>query len=150
MPAITCKDCINEGVLNYRPPALDQRGNPVPGKRCTTHHRNRKKSTRELAHAARIFREFGITAEQYDALYQAQGGKCYVCRVATGKSKKLAVDHDHETGLVRGLCCGPCNITIGRLRTQGLVRALEYLHSPPAFAVIGRVVVPGFIADAVV
>lgn len=150
MPEVVCKDCIAEGVTRYRPPAvIDRRGTLAPGKRCTTHHRARRNAVRSNAHGRRIEKEFGITAEQYWALYAAQGGRCYICRVASGKRKKLAVDHDHETGLVRGLLCGPDNVMIGRLRMLGLVNALNYLNNPPAFAVIGHVVVPSMQIGAV-
>jgi hypothetical protein len=69
---------------------------------------------------------YGLTLEDYDRLLEAQGGKC-VC----GSTKKpLHVDHDHETGEVRGLLCGPCNRTIGMAlespeRLMALVRYLK-------------------------
>jgi hypothetical protein len=58
---------------------------------------------------------YGVTVEQYEAMYAAQGGRCAVCRKATGKARRLAVDHNHATGEPRGLVCGPCNILIGKL-----------------------------------
>lgn len=135
-----CKDCVAEGVTSLRAPVPG-----APGNRCATHHRAAKKRRQSLAHARRVEKGYGITAEQYQTLYEAQGGTCYICRKATGRTKKLAVDHDHENGLVRGLLCGPDNQMIGRLRELGLVNALNYLTNPPAFEVIGYVVVPDFV-----
>jgi hypothetical protein len=84
---------------------------------------------------------YGITSEQYKALYEAQGGVCYICQRATGKRKRLAVDHDHKTGYVRGLLCSPCNNILAHLRDDLLAayRVVEYLEKPPAWAEIGYV-----------
>lgn len=56
-----------------------------------------------------------FTAEDYDRLLQAQGGRCYLCLRRAG-ARRFAVDHDHETGEVRGLLCADddwgCNLKI--------------------------------------
>lgn len=150
-----CVDCVAEGVTTKRKPALTRAGNPVPGNRCVTHQRARKSKTRDRAWELRLIATYGITAEQYWAIYdyqlainQALGltGACYICARATGKGrKKLSVDHDHETGFVRGLLCGPCNRdVVGHLRDEAaaFMRGAKYLTTPPAFTVIGQVVAP--------
>ena len=54
--------------------------------------------------------KYDITPEIYDAMYEDQGGKCYFCSDGPGRGKgRLAVDHDRDTGFVRGLLCRPCN-----------------------------------------
>jgi hypothetical protein len=87
----------------------------------------------------RLERVYGITPDQYDALYAAQGGRCAICRTATGKARRLAVEHNHGTGEVRGLACGPCNILIGKLGDDPVAFELiaDYLRRPPARAVLG-------------
>jgi len=90
-------------------------------------------------------KNFNLTPEQYWAIYEAQGGKCYLCQRASGRTKRLAVDHDHSTGLVRGLLCSHDNLkVIGHSRdsVEFFQRGVVYLTNPPAFDVIGRVVVP--------
>jgi hypothetical protein len=117
----------------------------VPGGRCVTHQRARKKQTRQNARERRWTATYGITAEEYDAILKAQGGACYICRRAKGLSKPLCVDHDHETGMVRGLLCNPCNADVlghARDEIEFFERAIEYLRSPPAVAVIGERIVP--------
>ena len=55
-----------------------------------------------------------------------QDGKCAIChQVPT----KLVIDHDHETGLVRGLLCSPCNTSLGGFHEDvgNLVNAIKYL-----------------------
>lgn len=61
-----------------------------------------------------IRRKYGITIEDYDQMLLAQNGLCGACR--TLSTRKLAIDHDHETGEVRGLLCGNCNTALGMLK----------------------------------
>ena len=63
---------------------------------------------------------FNITLEEYQVLFEAQGGVCKICNnPETAKKNKseelrmLVVDHDHNTGKVRGLLCARCNVQLG-------------------------------------
>lgn len=98
------------------------------------------KCQRDRSRDAYLRRKYGITLVQYEAIKDAQGGTCYICRRANGRTKNLAVDHNHKTGEVRGLLCGPCNKgVVGHLRDEpeaGL-RLHQYLTDPPARAVLG-------------
>lgn len=110
-----------------------------PGPRCATHQRARKRALAEKKHGEWIWKTYGITAEQYASLLRYQGGKCFICQRATGKRRRLAVDHDHKTGRVRGLLCNPCNRDVlGHLRDSvaALERAVTYLKHPPADQVL--------------
>lgn len=85
------------------------------------------------AHAARIERVYGLTAEQYDDLLKLQGGKCAICR-RRPKTKRLAVDHSHKTNEVRGLLCSRCNHDLmGAAWDSGNMAAAlwHYLNTPP-------------------
>lgn len=97
------------------------------------------KARKARQHGQHVERTFGITAEEYEAILAFQGGACAICQRATGKSKRLAVDHDHETGEVRGCLCSTCNwIVIGRYTPAALARAITYLVNPPARQVLNR------------
>lgn len=123
---VRCKDCRAEGVQTVR-------SAPHPGPRCATHHRLEKKRRSQVAHGRHVEKTYGITGEEYDYLYQQQNGKCAICQRATGARKRLAVDHNHETGAVRGLLCGPCNFDlIGKYDAVALMRAIIYLRDEPA------------------
>lgn len=141
-----CIDCTAEGITTKRKPALTRGGKPVPGNRCVTHQRARKSKTRDSAWERRLMATYGITADEYWAIYRAQGGRCYICRRANGTgARKLSVDHDHKTGFVRGLLCGPDNRDVighSREEIEFFERCIEYLTNPPAFAVIGHRVAP--------
>jgi hypothetical protein len=59
-------------------------------------------------------RGINITHEEYEERYASQEGVCRVCRRAeTVSGRLLAVDHDHNTGAIRGLLCTKCNTTCG-------------------------------------
>jgi hypothetical protein len=66
-------------------------------------------------HSSAIKRKFGIAPEVYAALLLAQGGVCAICG-GVDDERRLAVDHDHETGAVRGLLCRRCNQAIGAMK----------------------------------
>ena len=50
-------------------------------------------------------RKYGLTLEEYDAMLEAQGGVCAICGEPRPEERTLHVDHDHETGAIRGLLC---------------------------------------------
>ncbi len=74
-------------------------------------------------------RQFGITPEQYDYLLDVQRGRCAICERVPGKVR-LAVDHCHTTGFVRGLLCSSCNraIAVFRDNAGNMERAAGYLR----------------------
>jgi len=117
---VMCKDCAPE---THRP-------TPHPGPRCTTHHRAFRKAQKARNHERMVKKTYGLAAGEYDRRYSEQGGVCAICQRATGKTKRLAVDHDHETGAVRGLLCGPCNKMVGYFRNspEAFRRAAYYLE----------------------
>ena len=63
--------------------------------------------------------KYGITLGQFMEMAEAQGQKCPLCDKICARSEKpqsgFHVDHDHQTGVVRGLLCGPCNRRLGQL-----------------------------------
>jgi hypothetical protein len=146
MGGVMCKDCIAEGVTRPRP---TPHGGPL-SPLCVTHHRARRRRQRDRSHELRTQATYGISAEDYWAIYEAQGRRCYICQRATGATKKLAVDHDHgregcdhppDTGCrqcVRALLCGPCNQMIGRFGPAALYRAIDVMTKLPAQAVLSR------------
>jgi len=74
-------------------------------------------------------RLYGMTVEDYKAMFAAQGGLCAICRRVSDKIS-LNVDHDHETKSVRALLCHACNRGIGLFKEseETLLAAIEYLR----------------------
>lgn len=120
-----------------------KRPTPHPGPRCVTCWRAEIKRRKTASHRAMVARTYGVDKSFYDLLYEYQGGKCALCQWATGKTKRLANDHDHAccpgpTNIcgecLRGLLCGPCNEIIGRWgnNPDTFLRGFRYLIDPPA------------------
>ena len=74
---------------------------------------------------------FGITLSDYESMLESQGGTCAICDGHTIEGRSLAVDHDHETGEIRGLLCWHCNVGLGYFRDspESLRKAACYLES---------------------
>lgn len=86
-----------------------------------------------------IIKRFGMTLNDAHNMHEQQKGKCPICLMhiprlghgvnpASGR-QFVVIDHDHETGVVRGLTCAVCNSTrIGANTTQTAIRLLNYLR----------------------
>ncbi len=73
----------------------------------------------------------GITIEYYQNLFEEQKGCCKICgRHQSEIKKRLAVDHCHDTGEIRGLLCNNCNTALELFKdnTENLDRAINYLN----------------------
>ncbi len=96
---------------------------------------NRKLSGKSYEEARRsmLKAKYNISIEDYDNLVKLQDGKCKICKTTKypGKGKCLHVDHDHQTGEIRGLLCTKCNLGLGHFEDniEYLTKAIEYLNS---------------------
>lgn len=71
-------------------------------------------------------KNYGLTVEQYDEMWIEQAGMCAICHASknNGQGEEFVVDHNHQTGAVRGLLCNTCNGGIGLLNDNSeLLRA---------------------------
>ena len=66
---------------------------------------------------------YGITPEQWQEMFDAQGGLCGICHGPQQGKRRLGLDHNHETGKVRGLLCDRCNLLVGKVETGQPVKA---------------------------
>lgn len=95
-----------------------------------TWHDARKEQERRNRYGAWLRRNYGITIEMYDAIYESQGGKCKICGTTKPRGRGgFHVDHCHQTGIVRGLLCAACNMMLGLIKDnkETLMNAIEYL-----------------------
>lgn len=103
----------------YADTGFYQRRNGARGcKPCALDNSRRRDAVRHVT-------QYGLTAEQFYAMLEAQGGVCAICHQPetrrhwrTGEIKALCIDHDHETGIVRGLLCGSCNFALGYIKDR--------------------------------
>ena len=79
-----------------------------------------------------LLRKFGMTLAQYEQLFAAQGGVCALCGKPPTPGISLHVDHDHSTGILRGLLCFKCNNALGDYDDdpERLRAAASYLDRP--------------------
>lgn len=93
--------------------------------RETIRHKGRVNNRKRLLKA-----NYGLTVDDYGQMVENQGGLCAIC--TKEPARILSVDHDHETGVVRGLLCDPCNQGLGLFndRADLLRSAIAYLESP--------------------
>lgn len=102
------------------------------------YHKNKEKNKekrKEYNRKADLKKSFGLTINEYDIMFEAQKGVCATCgKEETAKNQygvvRLAVDHNHKTGKIRGLLCARCNRSIGLLNEDisTLLNIIRYLN----------------------
>lgn len=120
---VPCKDC---GRMTTTRSNFSAHGSN--GVRCDS-----CKKLHETSEARRVRKRqwrYGLSEERYDELTTRQGRQCVGC----GDTESLVVDHDHVTGVVRGLLCDGCNRTLGWFKDDPvlLMKAAEYLEAQHA------------------
>lgn len=70
--------------------------------------------------AEKLWQRYRLTVEDYDTMLAAQEGRCGICRTDVCATHTfLSVDHDHATGVIRGLLCHSCNVKVERYEGAG-------------------------------
>lgn len=120
----TCPDCGETKPLDqFSPNSATRSGkstycHPYQSTRARASHRRRTPEQVAAARAKRRRRTleegYGMTLEEFDELLDSQGGVC-ICGATRpgGQWQTFHVDHDHQTGAVRGLLCHGCNTALG-------------------------------------
>jgi hypothetical protein len=86
-----------------------------PSKRKEYQARYRVENKEKIRDTQRKMRH-GVSGEEYRAILEAQGGRCGCCgAVSSGTRRSWCVDHDHKTGVIRGVLCARCNYILGHL-----------------------------------
>jgi len=93
------------------------------------YYKNNGERVRACARKSKMIRKYGITPEVYKDMFVYQEGACAICGTPPPIDRKLAVDHDHLTGKVRGLLCQKCNVVLGGANDsiEILTKAIKYL-----------------------
>jgi len=93
-------------------------------------HHEKYREEENLKRRDRNLRQlYGVAPEEYESMLSAQSGGCAVCGETNKNRRRLYVDHDHETGKVRGLLCHRCNRVLGSVNDSPelLRRLIDYL-----------------------
>lgn len=122
-----CTKCqVKKALASF---ALDKRQKMGRRPRCKRCESTMRRQTGEGRHA-RCCESYGITAAIYAEMLAKQGGGCAICGNTCKTGRRLAIDHNHETGQVRGLLCSKCNRGLGMFddRQDLLRRSVGYLQ----------------------
>ncbi|UVD39733.1 endonuclease VII [Streptomyces phage RosePharie] len=113
------KSCADHAGYTYGCAACQKSWLDATGKRKVYRERYADDQSRK-----KKMKAYGLTEEQLDAVLEP--GKCYTC----DSTEDLVIDHDHATGVVRGLLCNSCNVALGHVKDsiETLQRMIEYLE----------------------
>lgn len=109
---------------------LDPEGFKTRRNKAAANYRANPENTIKLRY---LKERYGLTVEQYQEMEKNQAGLCKICqKPPSGRWNRLHVDHDHETGAIRGLLCFTCNVMLGHARDNlnVLQAAIAYLTAP--------------------
>jgi hypothetical protein len=117
-----CKVCCNLNTKKY----LNANSDKIKKQRREAYRKDKTKAIE-----SNLKRYYKLTLEEYEELFKAQNGQCKICETHQDEvDRRFDVDHNHETGRIRGLLCIKCNRGIGLLQDsiQILQTALNYLQ----------------------
>jgi len=99
-----------------------------------------KKCHADYQRATRLRNFFLMTVEDADRIFAYQNNLCAICKRPAHGGRRLALDHRHSDGLVRGGLCNWCNRAIARFKDDimRLKAAADYLENPPAIRALGH------------
>lgn len=119
---------------------IDCRRKDGKGSHCrkcnASYCRIRHNTNKDVPWAYKLQYNFNLTISDYNQILFLQDNKCAICLKEeiiidnrTNKVKRLAVDHNHTTGKVRGLLCGNCNVGLGKFKEDlfNLQSAYKYI-----------------------
>lgn len=127
---ILCAHCGCEfSELNIR--IREGRGKFCSNECYKEYRAKNKKDEKELNRIYQKKTKYGIVKEEYDKLFVSQNNRCLICGVEFDSKTKGVVDHNHKTGLVRGILCNKCNTLLGMANEniEVLENAIKYLKN---------------------
>lgn len=151
-----CNDCGIEKPFSEYYKAQTKLGIRKECKKCSNlrasewnkKNKEKRKTVMENFHTANpskareyyLRSNYGLSLGDYDTILNAQGGVCWLCKKPCATGKRLAVDHDHRDGEIRGLLCYRCNkILVGNHDLDTLRSIVKYLENPPVRQMFGGI-----------
>lgn len=128
-PVRRCRKCARWASL-----PLQAKHQPNTCKACVAAYmRDHRAKNREYVRAWERKNTYGPDAD-LDVLMARQGNRCGICRTDSPPGRGWCIDHDHETGKVRGVLCHFCNVGLGNFRDDPdrLTAAIEWLKGAVA------------------
>lgn len=119
-----CSNCVKEYGKLYR-----AKNKEIISEKKRIYH----KINPHIKRKSHLKKEFNLTLEDYTKMLNAQFGKCKICgidKVDNRQHKHFHIDHNHNTGKIRGLLCSKCNTLLGASKDNIdiLKNAIKYLE----------------------
>ena len=131
METRVCRLCNTEKDISCFSPTEAYRCKPCRAEQ----QRNYRRNNRKQASAVHRLWKYSMTKTEYESLFQFQEGVCAICLQPESEERwaVLCVDHNHDTGEIRGLLCQSCNRGLAHFKDDimNLIRATEYLIEAP-------------------
>jgi Recombination endonuclease VII len=119
----TCRECRVKNNLWY---SQDLDGRKT---RAKSYYQNIKGKVAQYRSDLRLKRKYSLSREEWNKMLVSQNNKCLLCDCDFTKIKPC-VDHNHQTGKIRGLLCRECNLSLGVIEDIVFMqRANLYLDS---------------------
>ena len=118
----------NREVLRQRQREYRKNNKEEINRRQNEYYKRNKETINRKAKWVALYSKYKITKADYEKLYLKQNGRCAVCKK---EFPSLSVDHNHETGIVRGLVCTKCNTALGLVyeNTDILLSMIKYIKN---------------------
>ena len=117
------------GDGRHRNPVLSSKCRPCEAAKAREVRRQHPERHRAVLYRSNLKANWGMTTEMFEERQVKQGGGCAICGGQSPKGR-LAVDHDHRSGQIRGLLCVRCNTGLGSFMDNPhlLQQAIHYLE----------------------
>ena len=139
---VACKTChVSKPLSEFNISRTAINGRVKYCRECANKERRRRHRYSFERKSWSLQRKFNIDLEQYQALFKQQNGLCAICQKPEKvQSRMLSVDHDHKTGVIRGLLCHRCNLGIGYFKDDVslLQAAAKYLSPKPSLVALSQ------------
>ena len=126
----TCSQCGETKSIDLFDP---NRGRCKPCRRA--YQRTYRANTPGYHRKNNLRQRYGLSYDDFQSILHAQNYCCAICEVEISHgleyrtNRSVAVDHNHDTGEVRGILCSKCNLMLGHAResTEILYKSIVYL-----------------------
>lgn len=132
-----CKNCYSKWLIQHNPEYLQRqkdnciRWSKQNKEKRKTNTKNWQAKRQSNYYVVKGLQKYNLTIEDYENMLLKQKGVCAICHQLPKSKNRLHIDHDHDTGLIRGLLCFRCNFGLSYFSENMLVvkRAAEYLET---------------------
>ncbi len=127
-----CKDCRNQNEKTQR----DDHTRWLDRQRYKLKKDNNPQEVKDYYRDWHLRKKYNLTLEEFNILSESQNNLCAICESPEKSHKNLVVDHNHNTGEIRGLICSSCNKALGHAKDNKVLleKMIMYLDERGSYA----------------